>query len=131
MAAPTTPDAVPAWAAAVGHSSLGETLRSSLSFYPTVETLHIVGLALLVGAIAAFDVRMVVRAAFMLMLCTAGASEPPPCAGGAPDAQPCAPVKGHAAPRPLPSRAKPATLPRIRSLFGSKMPDREARNERG
>jgi hypothetical protein len=47
----------PAWAALVERSALGEALRGSTWLYPAVECLHIVGFALLVGAIASFDVR--------------------------------------------------------------------------
>ena len=43
-----------AWAALIEHSALGETLRGSTWLYPAVECLHIVGFALLVGAIASF-----------------------------------------------------------------------------
>jgi hypothetical protein len=49
----------PGWLVAVQQSGLAQTLRSSLWLYPAVETLHIMGLALLVGAIAAFDARVV------------------------------------------------------------------------
>lgn len=48
----------PAWLVALETSGLGEALRGSLWLYPLVEVLHILGLALLVGAIAAFDVRL-------------------------------------------------------------------------
>lgn len=44
--------------AALEQSGLGHTLRSSLWLYPAVETLHIVGFALLVGSIVTFDVRV-------------------------------------------------------------------------
>ncbi len=47
----------PAWAALIEHSVLGEALRGSTWLYPAVECLHIVGFALLVGAIASFDLR--------------------------------------------------------------------------
>lgn len=46
------------WLAALQASGLGAALRSSLWLYPLVETLHVLGLALLVGAIATFDVRV-------------------------------------------------------------------------
>jgi hypothetical protein len=49
----------PAWAAAVEHSGVGQALRTSLWLYPVVEVLHIVGFALLVGAIATFDARVI------------------------------------------------------------------------
>ena len=44
--------------AAFEHSALGAAMRQSVFLYPAVETLHIVGLALLVGAIAVFDLRV-------------------------------------------------------------------------
>jgi hypothetical protein len=47
----------PAWAALIERSGLGEALRGSTWLYPAVECLHIVGFALLVGAIASFDLR--------------------------------------------------------------------------
>jgi hypothetical protein len=49
----------PGWLAALQRSALAQTLRGSLWLYPAVETLHIVGLALLVGAIAVFDARVI------------------------------------------------------------------------
>jgi hypothetical protein len=48
----------PAWAAALEHGAVGQALRDSMWLYPAVEVLHIVGFALLVGAIAAFDLRV-------------------------------------------------------------------------
>lgn len=44
--------------AALEGSGLGHTLRSSLWLYPAVETLHILGFAILVGSIVAFDLRL-------------------------------------------------------------------------
>ena len=49
----------PAWAATVEHSSLGYALRNSLWLFPAVETLHILGFAILVGAIVTFDARVI------------------------------------------------------------------------
>jgi hypothetical protein len=49
----------PAWAMAVERSAVGQALRTSLWLFPAVETLHILGLALLVGAIATFDLRVI------------------------------------------------------------------------
>lgn len=49
----------PAWAAALEASGLGRAMRQSAFLYPTVETLHILGFALLVGAIAAYDLRLI------------------------------------------------------------------------
>jgi hypothetical protein len=39
-------------------SALGVAMRKSLWLYPTVETVHIVGLALLFGSIAVLDLRL-------------------------------------------------------------------------
>lgn len=61
-------EAGPAWAAWVEHSWLGEALRSSLWLYPAVETLHIMGFAVLVGAIVAFDARVVARPATLQLI---------------------------------------------------------------
>lgn len=49
----------PAWAAALEASGLGRAMRQSLFLYPTVEVLHILGFALLVGAIVTYDLRLV------------------------------------------------------------------------
>lgn len=43
---------------AIEASALGEAMRKSLWLFPAVETLHIVGLALLVGSIAVLDLRL-------------------------------------------------------------------------
>jgi len=43
---------------AIAHSALGTALRESVWLYPTVETLHIVGLALLFGSIVVVDLRL-------------------------------------------------------------------------
>lgn len=43
---------------ALEQSALGATMRESVLLYPAVETLHIIGLALLVGSIAVFDLRV-------------------------------------------------------------------------
>jgi len=43
---------------AIEASALGEAMRKSLWLFPTVETVHIVGLALLVGSIAVLDLRL-------------------------------------------------------------------------
>jgi hypothetical protein len=48
----------PALLVALEGSALGQELRQSLWLYPTVETLHILGFALLVGAIVTFDLRV-------------------------------------------------------------------------
>jgi hypothetical protein len=49
----------PAWAAALEQSGFAHAMRESLVLYPAVEVLHIVGFALLVGAIATYDVRLI------------------------------------------------------------------------
>jgi hypothetical protein len=46
------------WLGTVQASAIGHTLRNGLWLYPTVETLHVIGLALLVGAIVTFDLRV-------------------------------------------------------------------------
>lgn len=43
---------------AIEASALGVAMRKSLWLYPTVETVHIVGLALLFGLIAVLDLRL-------------------------------------------------------------------------
>jgi hypothetical protein len=43
------------WLAAVQAGSVGFGLRNSVWLYPAVETLHIIGFAVLVGAIVTFD----------------------------------------------------------------------------
>ena len=43
---------------AIAGSPLGTALRESIWLYPTVETLHIVGLALLFGSILVVDLRL-------------------------------------------------------------------------
>ena len=42
---------------AIEASALGQAMRQSLYLYPAVETVHIVGLALLFGSIAVLDLR--------------------------------------------------------------------------
>lgn len=46
------------WLAALEHSSLGAVMRHSLWTYPIVEVVHILGLAILVGAVVLFDLRL-------------------------------------------------------------------------
>lgn len=48
----------PGWLVALETSGLGESLRQSLWLYPLVEIAHILGFALLVGSIIAFDLRL-------------------------------------------------------------------------
>lgn len=43
---------------AIARSALGAALRESVWLYPTVETLHIVGFALLFGSIVVVDLRL-------------------------------------------------------------------------
>ena len=45
--------------AALEASGLGQAMRQWLWFYPAVETVHIVGIALLFGSIAVLDVRLI------------------------------------------------------------------------
>lgn len=46
------------WLHALEMSALGAVMRDSPVLYPAVETLHIVGFSILVGAIVAFDLRV-------------------------------------------------------------------------
>lgn len=46
------------WLSALEESSLGGVMRHSLWTYPIVEVVHIVGFALLVGAVVLFDLRL-------------------------------------------------------------------------
>jgi hypothetical protein len=46
------------WLVALEQSGVGAAMRRSALLYPLVETLHIIGFALLVGSIAAFDLRV-------------------------------------------------------------------------
>lgn len=46
------------WLIALEQSGLGQTMRESPMLYPAIETLHIIGFALLLGAIASFDLRV-------------------------------------------------------------------------
>jgi hypothetical protein len=43
---------------ALEHGGVGEAMRNSIWLYPAVETLHIVGFILLVGAVLMFDLRV-------------------------------------------------------------------------
>ncbi|HWA14554.1 MAG TPA: DUF6644 family protein [Burkholderiales bacterium] len=43
---------------ALEHGGIGEAMRNSIWLYPAVETLHIVGFILLVGAVLMFDLRV-------------------------------------------------------------------------
>lgn len=48
----------PAWAASLEASLLGSVARESAWLYPVVSVLHVLGVALLVGGIVAFDLRV-------------------------------------------------------------------------
>jgi hypothetical protein len=51
--------------AALEGSALAEAMRHSLWLYPIVEIFHIAGIALLVGTVAAFDLRLLGFAPFV------------------------------------------------------------------
>lgn len=46
------------WLSALEHSPLAALMRHSLWTYPIVEVVHIVGFAILVGAVVLFDLRL-------------------------------------------------------------------------
>ncbi|TWI66359.1 hypothetical protein IP91_02172 [Pseudoduganella lurida] len=48
----------PSWTAWVAGTPLAAAMREGVWLYPLVETVHIVGFALLVGAVAMFDLRV-------------------------------------------------------------------------
>jgi hypothetical protein len=50
--------AAPAWAAWLEASSLGAAARDSLWLYPVVSVLHVLAIAVLVGGILVFDLRV-------------------------------------------------------------------------
>jgi uncharacterized membrane protein len=50
--------AAPAWLLWLQEGSVGQAMRQSPLLYPVVEILHIVGFALLVGAIIGLDLRL-------------------------------------------------------------------------
>jgi len=43
---------------AIEHGGVAEAMRNSIWLYPAVETLHIVGFSILVGAVILFDLRV-------------------------------------------------------------------------
>ena len=43
---------------AIEASALGQAMRQWLWLYPTVETIHLVGIAILLGSIAVLDLRL-------------------------------------------------------------------------
>lgn len=49
----------PAWATWVEQSALAQAIRGGAAFYPAIETVHILGFACLLGAIAVFDLRLI------------------------------------------------------------------------
>lgn len=51
-------DAAASAASQLAASRLAQALRESVWLYPAVETLHIIGFAVLVGAVAMFDLRV-------------------------------------------------------------------------
>ncbi len=48
----------PAWAIALEQSGLGHTIRDSLWIYPLANVLHVVAIAVLLGSIVVFDLRV-------------------------------------------------------------------------
>ena len=52
------PPSGPAWLVWLEVSGLGELMRKSAWMYPIVEIVHIVGFAILVGAVVMFDLRV-------------------------------------------------------------------------
>lgn len=64
----------PAWARWLEASALGDFARAEGWAYPAANTLHILGLAMLFGAILAFDLRVLGRGARSLALPAAEAS---------------------------------------------------------
>jgi hypothetical protein len=48
----------PAWALALEDSALGEAVRQSLWIYPAANVLHVLAVAVMVGSIVAFDLRV-------------------------------------------------------------------------
>ena len=46
------------WLEALGNSALGVAMQDSLWLYPAAETIHLLGLAALVGCAVAFDLRL-------------------------------------------------------------------------
>jgi len=52
------PDVFNAWLMLLQHSAFGETVRTARYLYPVLESIHILGIALLVGPAFAFDLRV-------------------------------------------------------------------------
>lgn len=65
-------DFVPALAAAIEASALGHLARSSVWLYPLANLLHVLGAALMVGAIVTFDLAVIRGAAAARAVVRAG-----------------------------------------------------------
>ncbi|EOV9619518.1 hypothetical protein ACN5LY_004159 [Cronobacter dublinensis] len=52
------PDLLNTWLTLLQDSSLGETLRDAQYLYPALESLHILGISLLIGPTFIFDLRL-------------------------------------------------------------------------
>ena len=50
--------AAPAWLLWIQDGVVGRAMRQSIALYPAVETLHILGFAVLLGSIVALDLRL-------------------------------------------------------------------------
>lgn len=48
----------PEWLVAIEKSGIAQLMRESLWMYPIVEIVHIIGFVILVGGVAAFDLRL-------------------------------------------------------------------------
>ena len=56
-----SPEAISGWMAAFEHSGLGVAARSTTWLYPLANLIHVLGAALMVGAILAFDIQVLRR----------------------------------------------------------------------
>jgi hypothetical protein len=54
--------AVPAFCGWLEQSPVGAAVRQSLWLFPAIETVHLLGMTILVGTVAAFDLRLLGRA---------------------------------------------------------------------
>ena len=63
-----TPDMLPfcRW---LEHTSVGAGIRESLWLFPAIETVHLLGMAALVGTIAVFDLRLSADRDDVVVLC--------------------------------------------------------------
>ncbi|MCY1299513.1 hypothetical protein D9M70_490420 [compost metagenome] len=76
------PDLLNAWLMLLQDSPLGETVRNAQYLYPVLESIHILGIALLVGPAFTFDLRLLgaglrivpvtTAARYLLPLCHSG-----------------------------------------------------------